>query len=384
MDQREELVENYKKLQSFFEKSLTFFNLDFFNKPRNFRIYNLFFVFTLFISHALNIRNVLITKDQVIPLVYFYNFAWFIVHFAAITRFFTFIFNKKEFLELLEDFEELHVKQYSHLIAQIQLKNYGEIYKMTVALMMGFAIGFWITEFLALAYLFTLPGIDFPMIYNIPIMFDMPRVYYISNMIIHFYFYFLLLTIVTLGDLFVIFFGLYFRCELKTLAEIIEFYLDNSEIVNRKKNLLKEIFEKHLQILNMLKILENVYRQLSFYQFLSSFFCCFCCFYGTLVQDKIEGTIYMMVCIAVAELFALCLFGETLVAHTEQLGVSIYLTKWYEMSLSEQKNLLYIMRIAQKPIGIKAAGLIDVNFFTFVEAMKGAVSYCAILYALTK
>lgn len=231
----------------------------------------------------------------------------------------------------------------------------------------GYSLIFWLTELLALAYLFTLPGIQFPMIYELPIAVETPSYFYISNMIIHFYIYFIILNIVLFGDLFVIHYGLHFRCELQSIAEIIEKYLDDSQIVEKEMHLMKEVYEKHLQMLQMLKTLDDIYKHFSFNQLCTSFLCCCFLFYGTLVQEEFEGSLYMLNFIAITQLFALCLFGETLVANTEHLGIAFYHTKWYEMTTVEQKNILFMMQIAQRQHGIKAAGLINVNFFTFVE-----------------
>uniref|UniRef100_A0A7G3ACE9 Odorant receptor n=1 Tax=Lutzomyia longipalpis TaxID=7200 RepID=A0A7G3ACE9_LUTLO len=366
MDQRR-AVQNYQKLHNFFVKSLKFFNLDYFNQSNGFRKRNLLFLTIMIISYYFNIKNVIKTYDAVIKIVWTYNLSWFIIHFMVIAKTFTFIYNKKQYLALLEEIGELYSKDYSELILLIHQKNLMENFKLTIIILVSYTSVFFLFESLALAYLLNIPGVQYPVMYDLPLFSNAPVLHYSLNMIIQFFIFLLFLLVLCFGDHFVILFGLHFRCELKTISEISEIYLNDSNTIKNEKNVLREIYKKHLKVLKMLETLDDIYRIFSFNQILSSFICCCFLFYGTLVQEEFEGTFYMLIVLTVGELFIYCLFGQTLVANTEQIGMSIYLTKWYEMSVEEQQNLLFIMRIAQKPRGIKAAGLIHVNYSTFLE-----------------
>uniref|UniRef100_A0A240SXW6 Odorant receptor n=1 Tax=Lutzomyia longipalpis TaxID=7200 RepID=A0A240SXW6_LUTLO len=382
MDQAQ-AVEKYQKLQIYFVESLKFFNLDYFNVSKRFRPRNLFFIIIMVISYYFNIDNVKTTYNDAIKMVWTYNLCWFVVHFLVLAKTYTFVFNKRQYLVLLEEIGELYAEKYSNLVLMIQQKNLKKTYRHTIAVLVVYATILFLGEFVALSYYITLPGVLFPLMYNLPLYPDRPLLHYTLNMIIQFIIYFIVMFILTFGDHFVIFFGLHFRCELRTISELTQIYLDDSLVVANEKYLLREIYKKHFKVLKMLETLDDIYRVFSFNQLLFSFIGCCFLFYGTLVQDHFEGTFYFFIVLTVGELFVYCLFGETLVANTEQIGTSIYLTKWYEMSVEEQLNLLFIMRIAQKPRGIKAAGLVDINFSTFVEVLKGSASYCVILYSLT-
>ncbi|XP_055683566.1 putative odorant receptor 83c [Lutzomyia longipalpis] len=376
-------VENYRKLQNYFVETLKFFNLDYFNRSKRFRLRNLFFIIVLMISYYFNIDNVIKTFSDKIKMVWTYNLCWFIVHFMVLAKTFTFVYNKRQYLALLEEIGELYSAKYSNLVLMVQQNNLKANFRLTIAGLVAYATSLFVGEFVALSYYINIPGVCYPVLYHLPLYPDRPLLHYTLNMIIQFIIYFIVISILCFGDHFVIFFGLHFRCELKTISELTQIYLNDSTVVATEKYLLKEIYKKHLKVLKMLKILDDIYRIFSFNQILSSFICLCFVFYGSLVQDSFEWTFYFFIVLTAAELFIYCLFGETLVANTEQIGTSIYLTKWYEMSVEDQRNLLFIMRIAQKPRGIKAAGLIHVNFTTFVEILKGAASYCLILYSLT-
>ncbi|XP_055685307.1 odorant receptor 33b-like [Lutzomyia longipalpis] len=103
-----------------------------------------------------------------------------------------------------------------------------------------------------------------------------------------------------------------------------------------------------------------------------------------LAFEEFEGSLYMIALILMFQTFALSLFGEILAVNTGNIGDSLYLTEWYAMPLREQTSILFMMRLGQKSYGIKAGGLVAISFNTFVDVIKASMSYCALLYALTK
>lgn len=131
MDQKQTL-QNYEKLHNFFAKTLTFFNFDFFNRSRDFRVRNLFFAVSLLLSYYFNIFNVIKSYREMSRMVWTFNVAWFIVHFMALTRAFTFIYNKKEFFALLEEIGQLYSKNFSGLVLKIQQENLKSNFKLII------------------------------------------------------------------------------------------------------------------------------------------------------------------------------------------------------------------------------------------------------------
>ncbi|XP_059616104.1 odorant receptor 33b-like [Phlebotomus argentipes] len=84
------------------------------------------------------------------------------------------------------------------------------------------------------------------------------------------------------------------------------------------------------------------------------------------------------------QILLLCLFGELLKMKTERLSEILYLTNWYELHAKDQKAFLLVLAMSQKDFGLRAAGMYDVNLNAFVQIMKLAMSYCAILHSLSK
>ncbi|GAB0086698.1 hypothetical protein DMENIID0001_008070 [Sergentomyia squamirostris] len=89
---------------------------------------------------------------------------------------------------------------------------------------------------------------------------------------------------------------------------------------------------------------------------------------------------YVTLVMVVTKFFFLCLFGQFIYNETEKIFTTLYLTRWYEMSLSDQKIILMMMKMSKEPFGFKALGVYDINIVMFVQVIKACFSYCAILY----
>ncbi|GAB0099559.1 Odorant receptor [Sergentomyia squamirostris] len=69
---------------------------------------------------------------------------------------------------------------------------------------------------------------------------------------------------------------------------------------------------------------------------------------------------------------------------SEKLSEAFYDVNWYNLNLKDQKTFLIILGMTQRQYGLKAAGMYVVDIYAFIQIMKAAVSYCAILYTLSK
>ncbi|XP_055681858.1 odorant receptor 22c-like [Lutzomyia longipalpis] len=80
------------------------------------------------------------------------------------------------------------------------------------------------------------------------------------------------------------------------------------------------------------------------------------------------------------QLALFCLFGQKIHEKSERIFIDLYLTKWYEMDVKDQKILLLIMKMSQKTLGLKAGGMYAIDSSMFVQVTKMCFSYATILY----
>uniref|UniRef100_A0A240SXQ7 Odorant receptor n=1 Tax=Lutzomyia longipalpis TaxID=7200 RepID=A0A240SXQ7_LUTLO len=361
----------YEKLAKFLVSALNFWTFDCGDQGFSggkIRGRNFIFLVVMLVSSCFNIRNVIESYYRSIRIIWTLNVAWCCVHSMAITKLLAIIFYKREFMELLGGFQNIISKQQNIHIAAIQIPNMKKTISRIIVSLIVYGIVFCLSELFALIYVQNYPGVNFPLIYEIRE----------------------LLTF-----------------EIQILAEIIEKCL-YKDIFGIEPNILKIIIEKHLQIINLLKTLDKIFRKLSLANLLTNFLCLIIIFCGILFQEEFEGSLYMIALILMFQTFALSLFGEILAVNTGNIGDSLYLTEWYAMPLREQTSILFMMRLGQKTYGIKAGGLVAISFNTFVDVsdknviknskiankkifllyflqvIKASMSYCALLYALTK
>ncbi|GAB0095679.1 hypothetical protein DMENIID0001_110840 [Sergentomyia squamirostris] len=93
-------------------------------------------------------------------------------------------------------------------------------------------------------------------------------------------------------------------------------------------------------------------------------------------------TNYMAAFTSITQLFVLCFFGQIVKSRTQVIAGAFYMTKWYEMPLKEQKNLIIAMAVSQRPVNLEAGGIMDLTYETFASIIKAAVTYGAMLFTV--
>ncbi|XP_059612823.1 odorant receptor 4-like [Phlebotomus argentipes] len=181
-------------------------------------------------------------------------------------------------------------------------------------------------------------------------------------------------------DLIIIFFGLQIMAALNILKAYIE--LVNVKIKSAP-NYLKCIIKRHCDVIQNIHWLNNAIKELSFVQFLCSTFILLLMFLFVRKEQSQFSAYFLCVC-GLTQILALCLFGEFIKIKADNLSTTLYLINWYEMSLKDQRTFLIILGMAQKKYRLKAAGMYSVSIYSFVQIVKISVTYCAILYTLSK
>uniref|UniRef100_A0A3F2ZEE2 Odorant receptor n=1 Tax=Phlebotomus papatasi TaxID=29031 RepID=A0A3F2ZEE2_PHLPP len=180
-------------------------------------------------------------------------------------------------------------------------------------------------------------------------------------------------------DMILITFGLYFTAITNVFCYTIR-SLDNSKLCDITQ-LLINIHQFHCTLLQKYQLLNEIFGYTFTIQTATSLVYILFIFY--LLRSE-EAIVFIPLFITILTQFGvLCIFGEFLFSKTEGLAVELYLTKWYDFSIKEQKTLLMMMYMAKRPFGLKAAGMYDINLYIFIQVIKTGISFCAILYTFS-
>uniref|UniRef100_A0A3F2ZEB7 Odorant receptor n=1 Tax=Phlebotomus papatasi TaxID=29031 RepID=A0A3F2ZEB7_PHLPP len=185
--------------------------------------------------------------------------------------------------------------------------------------------------------------------------------------------------IIVISDMTLIIIGFYFIAILNIFRDTIRL-LDNSELGNKRQFLINT-HKFHCNILEKFKLFSRVF----YYTFTVQIGSSVVFILIIVFLLRYEGSFgFYPLCVAIfAQFGAICIFGEFIFSKTDGLLIELYLTKWYEFNLSEQRIILMMMLMSQRPFGLKAAGMYNINLIMFIQVIKAAMSFCAILYTFT-
>ncbi|GAB0086925.1 hypothetical protein DMENIID0001_011500 [Sergentomyia squamirostris] len=180
----------------------------------------------------------------------------------------------------------------------------------------------------------------------------------------------------------IIFLGLYMLAFVKIINKMIKALSDQKAMIECP-NLLLETMKKHREMIEILETFNSAIKLMSFTQLLMSTIT-FLTLLFSIQIDWHQFLFQMIFIVVLVELFLLCLFGEIIKCESASIFWNLYLTKWYEMSLKDQKIILIMMMNSQKEIGLKAVGMYDISLMAFIQILKMSFSYSAIILTFTK
>lgn len=182
--------------------------------------------------------------------------------------------------------------------------------------------------------------------------------------------------IMLLVDTVLITIGFYYIAILNKFRDFIR-YLNVSNLT-KVRELLIDIQKFHYNLLKKFELFSDVFGFTFTIQIASSVV--FHLFIFFVLQSD-QAIVFVPLFITVFSQFgAVCIFGEFIFSKTENFFKELYLTKWHEFNVKEQKMLLMMMYMAQRPFGLTAAGMYDINLLMFIQVTKAGFSFCAILY----
>lgn len=73
------------------------------------------------------------------------------------------------------------------------------------------------------------------------------------------------------------------------------------------------------------------------------------------------GYLFAMIC----QLYLPCFYGNRITARSEDLSVALYDSNWYEWSLQDRRDMVFMLARLQKPVIVKAFGIMIFNLEVF-------------------
>ncbi|GAB0095285.1 hypothetical protein DMENIID0001_106470 [Sergentomyia squamirostris] len=184
------------------------------------------------------------------------------------------------------------------------------------------------------------------------------------------------------ADFSIIFIGLCMLSYVKIINKMIT-SLNIKEVIVECPDLLLRTMQKHVEMIEVLGIFNDGVKLMSLIQITMSIIIYLSIFSGMQLHSSEYSFQMMFICVLV-QLFLLCVFGEMIKSETEAIFWKLYLTNWYEMNMTDQKIILFMMMNSQNEIGLKAAGIYDVSLMAFVQILKISLSYSAVILTFTK
>ncbi|KAI5638508.1 7tm odorant receptor domain-containing protein [Phthorimaea operculella] len=159
-------------------------------------------------------------------------------------------------------------------------------------------------------------------------------------------------------------------------------YSPETETEMREK--FKQIVKKHVRLIEYSKEMDKIFQQFFIVQNLAvTVEMCLNAMMVTLVGLREKYLLVnFLACLGMALLnaYIYCYLGNELIIQSVGISVSAYETAWTSWPIDMQKNLLLVIRQAQKPISLSAGGIATMSIETYCQALYNGYSIFAVLY----
>ncbi|XP_037297323.1 putative odorant receptor 92a [Manduca sexta] len=147
-----------------------------------------------------------------------------------------------------------------------------------------------------------------------------------------------------------------------------------------------ELLNRHRELIRCVDLLEIIYSKSTLFNFVSSsLIICVTGFNIMVIKDlplAVAFTFFFVV--GIFQICIFCYYGEILIQSSSKVADAIYNSKWYECSVADMKDYLFILTRAQKPCKLTAYGFSVISLNSFAKILSKSWSYFALLLTLYK
>ncbi|XP_055692292.1 odorant receptor 85b-like [Lutzomyia longipalpis] len=270
------------------------------------------------------------------------------------------IYNRKRITEIFEYFEGL-VASSDPIMSKIRQKHFTTNTRIAYICASGFTSPMF----------FLIPGIPRDSIFFYPV-----------NLINQTFLFFSAYELIMVSDIIIMITIVCCKAELDAIAELIATLNHEDLAANEGRVIVRKVYEIHMDLAVQADKLTIAFWHIYLQKLLVIML--YLCSMFLIFQEK-DGFSYEAICsifVILSQTFILCYFGQIIMNSSEVMSDSFYMTKWYELDIRAQKNLLILMMRFQHPVKVETFGFGTISLYTFVQICKISFSYAAILYAL--
>uniref|UniRef100_A0A7G3B2R6 Odorant receptor n=1 Tax=Lutzomyia longipalpis TaxID=7200 RepID=A0A7G3B2R6_LUTLO len=208
-------------------------------------------------------------------------------------------------------------------------------------------------------------------------LFDIPGIpeesifYYPCNFIYQFLLFFSLFELIMVSDVVIMITIACCKKEIDAISELQSTLNDEELSKNSAGTIIRRAHEAHLVLADKASMLKMFFWHIYFYKLFSILL--YLCTMSVGLQGLNGIFPYgaaISVFVMMLEAFLLCYFGQTLKDSSEKMSDAIYMSKWYEMNVKDQKNLVIIMIRLQHQVQVETFGFGTISIYTFVQVSK--------------
>ncbi|GAB0092571.1 hypothetical protein DMENIID0001_075760 [Sergentomyia squamirostris] len=382
------LIKNHNQLKKIIDLFFTYLRLDFLPDTK-FKLFNalkltilpMLYLFSCMCS-SIHLFVQVEHYDDLIDVSFSLIFA--LAFFQCFMTMLTFLIaNKNRILKVVEYFYKV-INSDDLLISNLRQKHYLRNTKLALWLARVFMIGITLVGVSVVSFDIYRAKTHFPLFFYIPWISGSSIFYYPVNYIFQTSMYFITLELTFGSDVIIMIMIMYCDAELRSLRELIADLNDSNIIRARASITMRTIHNVQLMIYEKANELSNCFWHYYFYKLLTiTLYLCSLLFIFTKLDVSLIVPCLCFIAMT-SQVFVLCFFGQIIQSSSERMSECLYMTKWYEMNVKDQRDFQMLMMTMQQPVTLETFGFGTISIYTFVQIFKAALSYATILYAVFK
>nr|WCC57452.1 odorant receptor 56 [Papilio glaucus] len=145
----------------------------------------------------------------------------------------------------------------------------------------------------------------------------------------------------------------------------------------------KEIVKKHVRLMRFSKQLSTAFKDFFLIQNLAvSVEMCLNAMMVTMVdldQKTLLASFIAFLIIALINAYIYCYLGNEMIIQSEGIAMAAYEAPWTSWPLDMQKDLLFVIKVAQRPLSLSAGGVVTMSMQAYSQALYNGYSIFAVL-----
>ncbi|XP_063620074.1 odorant receptor 4-like [Cydia splendana] len=145
----------------------------------------------------------------------------------------------------------------------------------------------------------------------------------------------------------------------------------------------KDIVKKHVRLMGYTQDMNTIFEEYFLIQNLAvTLELCLNALMATVIgfeQKTLLATFFVFLCVALMNAYIYCYLGNELIIQSGNIALAAYESSWISWPLDLQKDLLILLRVAQKPLYLSAGGIVAMSIETYSQTLYNGYSIFAVL-----